>query len=794
MKAILKKYLSLVLAVLMMLSSAYTFGAAYAQGNLADGVYSVKTDLMKATNIDELSMSDPSLAERGNLEVVDGKWYLIVAFKTMYMGTIPGNASEVMYYRDGLDGTLKAAEVLSYRTDGAGKQQVEKVKIPVTAGARGVYLNVFVDAMAIKTDVYLAFGDFVPVIGDAEKVDDSEQTNDAISSATHSAGGDVAETDDDDATETEQVSETLSDGKHRAVFSMKNAADITKPSMAAAAINENGTLEIVDGKWYLVVEFKSLQMGAMTGDASEIKYYDAGLDSTLHDAKVVDYRTDANGVQQVKVVKIPVAVNAKGVFINMNIAAMGRTADAYLEVKLAAPETQPKTYTLTSSAGAHGTIMPTGATVVTAGAIQIYAITPNQGYRVADVRVDGNSVGAVESYTVENVDADHTIVAEFEKANSISNPNDPADNPEDNSFVIFAKLKKVPQITEDSMSAPSLNERAEIEVVDGQWYLKATFQPMYFMGTVGYAEDIKYYQSGPGSTLIDAEVLSTYPGEDGEEKPAMVKIPVAAESEGVYINAYIDAMDRDADVYIAFQKDPFEEEPIDDNHTGDGAQPNGSDDDDDDDPADKSSKRTSTTGDKKDVETTTEVEKALKPSEWVYSDVSPQRNYYNAVETLTQKGLFKGTGDGLFMPYSVVNRAMLVTLLYRLAGQPAVEQAQVFDDVALNQWYSDAVAWAKLNDIVKGYSEMMFGPQDVLTKEQIVTILYRYQKMVGKLDNATVDLMGYADYAMVSSYAQPAMAWAVANDMIKLDDYGRLNPQENVTRAAMALLLDWIID
>ena len=153
-----------------------------------------------------------------------------------------------------------------------------------------------------------------------------------------------------------------------------------------------------------------------------------------------------------------------------------------------------------------------------------------------------------------------------------------------------------------------------------------------------------------------------------------------------------------------------------------------------------------------------------------------------------ENGLMDGVGMGLFAPNSETTRAQLVTILYRLEGEPAVSGDLPFTDVEAGIWYTDAILWAAQNNIVNGVSDTEFAPGDDLTRQQLVTILYRYAEAKGYDVSASADLSGYPDADQVQDYAQPAMAWAVAEGIVEGVD-GNLNPAGNATRAQIATIL-----
>ena len=171
-----------------------------------------------------------------------------------------------------------------------------------------------------------------------------------------------------------------------------------------------------------------------------------------------------------------------------------------------------------------------------------------------------------------------------------------------------------------------------------------------------------------------------------------------------------------------------------------------------------------------------------------FTDVTEGDWFYDAVRYAYETGLMDGVGDSLFAPNSETTRAQLVTILYRLAGQPAVSGDLPFTDVENGTWYTDAVAWAAENGIVNGTTDTTFAPGDDITREQLVTVLYRYAESKGYDVSASADLSGYPDAGQVQDYAQPAMAWAVAEGIVEGVD-GTLNPAGNASRAQIATIL-----
>ena len=170
-----------------------------------------------------------------------------------------------------------------------------------------------------------------------------------------------------------------------------------------------------------------------------------------------------------------------------------------------------------------------------------------------------------------------------------------------------------------------------------------------------------------------------------------------------------------------------------------------------------------------------------------FTDVKEGDWFYDEVLYVYENSLMNGVGDNRFAPNSATTRGMLVTILYRLEGEPDVTGEAGFDDVG-DTWYTDAVIWAAANDIVNGIGDNQFGPENTLTREQLVTMLYRYAQNKGYDVTASADLSGYPDAGQIQSWAQEAMTWAVAEGIVEGMD-GNLNPAGSATRAQIATIL-----
>lgn len=175
-----------------------------------------------------------------------------------------------------------------------------------------------------------------------------------------------------------------------------------------------------------------------------------------------------------------------------------------------------------------------------------------------------------------------------------------------------------------------------------------------------------------------------------------------------------------------------------------------------------------------------------------FVDVAEDAWYYDAVKYVNENGLMAGTSANTFAPDRTTTRGMIVTILYRLEGSPDIENeiwGYPFKDVDANAYYATAVYWARMNGIVAGYSDELFGPDDIITREQMATILYRYAQYKGYDTTAKADLSRYTDAAQVGSYAVDAIRWANAEGLVNGTSATTLTPKGSATRAQVAVIL-----
>lgn len=172
-----------------------------------------------------------------------------------------------------------------------------------------------------------------------------------------------------------------------------------------------------------------------------------------------------------------------------------------------------------------------------------------------------------------------------------------------------------------------------------------------------------------------------------------------------------------------------------------------------------------------------------------FVDVPADAWYAEAVQYVYENGMMSGTSETTFSPNLTTTRGMIVTILYRLENEPTVTGTTAFTDVAADQYYANAVAWAAQNGIVSGTTATTFAPNKAITREQMAAILYRYAQFKGYDVSAKADLSVYTDAASVGAYAVDAMAWANGAGLITGTSATTLTPAGNATRAQVATIL-----
>ncbi len=179
-----------------------------------------------------------------------------------------------------------------------------------------------------------------------------------------------------------------------------------------------------------------------------------------------------------------------------------------------------------------------------------------------------------------------------------------------------------------------------------------------------------------------------------------------------------------------------------------------------------------------------------------FSDVSKNDWYYDAIQYVCSNKIFSGTSEKTFEPDTIMTRAMITKVLFNHATENNLIKTEIsgdnkFEDVSINDWYTEAVNWAVSENITNGTSEKTFSPEDELTREQFVTLLYRYAKAM-TLDVSVgedTNILSYDDAFDISEYAIDAFQWACGSNIITGKTTSTLAPQEPVTRAEAATII-----
>lgn len=177
-------------------------------------------------------------------------------------------------------------------------------------------------------------------------------------------------------------------------------------------------------------------------------------------------------------------------------------------------------------------------------------------------------------------------------------------------------------------------------------------------------------------------------------------------------------------------------------------------------------------------------------------DIDPKEWYHKYVDFVIANGLMQGMSADSFDPLNTATRGMLVTIVYRMKGMPTISAKTPFSDVARGSYYEAAVSWAAQNQLVQGYGDGLFGPDDFITREQFVTVLMRYANHMNKDTSERGNLSVFADEMEINKDLYDAMSWAFAEGLVTGYDTGTVNPKGKITRVESAAILsrftDWM--
>ncbi len=174
-----------------------------------------------------------------------------------------------------------------------------------------------------------------------------------------------------------------------------------------------------------------------------------------------------------------------------------------------------------------------------------------------------------------------------------------------------------------------------------------------------------------------------------------------------------------------------------------------------------------------------------------FEDLNKDAWYHDGIHWALENGVMKGVSSSRFDPSGTTSRAMIVTMLYRMEGEPESDYQMTFQDVPAGKWYTEAIRWAAENKIVSGYNDNTFGPKDEVTRQQLVTILMRYAnyKGIDTSEGEMKPLTGFDDTRDISAWANSAFRWAVDAGIINGMGNGKLSPKSSATRAQVATVL-----
>lgn len=186
---------------------------------------------------------------------------------------------------------------------------------------------------------------------------------------------------------------------------------------------------------------------------------------------------------------------------------------------------------------------------------------------------------------------------------------------------------------------------------------------------------------------------------------------------------------------------------------------------------------------------------ALGDRPFIFVDVHENDWFYEDVKNIFEHGLINGTTTTTYEPQTELSRGMIVTILWRIAGEPKVDTLSTFTDISEEAYYFDAINWGAENNIARGYSAEMFAPDRLVSREELAALMYRYAELVG-LDLTGIDEEAFAEFGDAESvlpWFVENVKWAINAGIVKGDENGNLNPQDRATRAEAAAMVNRFI-
>lgn len=442
--------------------------------------------------------------------------------------------------------------------------------------------------------------------------------------------------------------------------------------------------------------------------------------------------------------------------------------------------------TVTATSGSNGTISPTSVTVEKGGS-QTFTFTPDSGYEVDKVTVNGSAVTVSGNrYTLTNVTADSTIHVTFQRTSDQNNAYTVTFDSNGGSSVAN-------QTTNTSGLLSSLPSSTRTSYTLDGWYTastggtKITTSTAFTKNTTVYAQ-WTYVGSSSSSGSSSGSSTTTYTNSITTSEHGTVTLNPTAPEYGDSVTLTIapnsgyevggvsvQRSSNGSDVTVTKQSDgtyrfiqPYGRVHVEVEFVKIGSSSN----------TEPSTPEVTPP----DVSTTP----STTPR---FSDTSSSDWFYDAVEFVSEKGLMNGTGEGKFSPYDSTTRGMVVTVLHSLAGYPEPSAQLRFHDVEDGEWFANAVTWANENKIANGVGEDAFQPNGNMTREQLVVMLYGYEKQFGAGEYEGERYLAFHDNDSISQWAEEAVAWSVAMGIVGGRDTGDFDPQATANRAEVAVIL-----
>lgn len=451
------------------------------------------------------------------------------------------------------------------------------------------------------------------------------------------------------------------------------------------------------------------------------------------------------------------------------------------------------TYTVTATAGSGGSITPSGAVSVNEGGSQTFSITANTGYRISTVMVDGVNQGAIASYTLTNIAADHTISASFTQRGSTDTPKPPEKTitVTETSSELFKNTAGT--ITAEADVEDAFSNSVEVKVTDTQ-------------------EDAASFRLSAGDEVFPFDISLYIKGTDEKTEPApgyavTISLPVPENlldvkelltvmhksDSGIVTEITSRLLQKDGVWYLVFEATEFSPYALVVRNAGSYDEASGV------------PYYSDANGNKVFIGFAANG-KYVAP---VGMTVSVMRNGKSFTDVTghwaagyigfaTEREIFVGTGGSTFSPDAGMNCAMFATVIGRLYehsfGEIETSGNQTFTDCDYDAYNGKYIAWASENGIISGYGNGRFGPDDQITREQMAAILYRFADFLGVFPNSMDTALDYPDADSISDYAKTAALYCQTTGVIGGRTGGVFAPQETATRAEAAAVIKRFVE